>query len=106
MASFSASYALFLKLVSGTIRTTAMSASAMLNDASVVSSLAYRINKNHNSIIFGMPHARMSSCQRFQHLRDLTSSFLAYQMPYEPIQHAFPGARAFVITFCHHMKTG
>src|SRR5579871_2771168 len=47
MASFSASYALFLKLVSGTIRTTAISASAMLNVALVGmgSTLAYLKNK-------------------------------------------------------------
>src|SRR6202012_335075 len=46
----------------------------------------------------------MSSCASFQHSRDLTSSFLAYQMPYEPFS-AVNSAAADVPGVRHHMKT-
>src|SRR6476620_11616839 len=69
MASFKASYALFLKLLSGAIRTIAISASAMFGNALVgfrsdTTNLLqwgvvfYRII---NGKVFGIPYARMSS---------------------------------------------
>src|ERR1019366_9825561 len=74
IASFKASYALFLKLVSGTIRTIAISASAIVGGALVClragttdllqGDVSYPKNVE---FIFGIPNARMSSYPYFQH---------------------------------------
>src|SRR5258708_15866481 len=73
MASFKASYALFLKLVSGTIRTIAISASAMVGGALVCFLMGTTdlprgdlFYQNNIGFIFGMPNARMSSYPCFQ----------------------------------------
>src|ERR1700680_2526496 len=83
MASFKASYALFLKLVSGTIRTIAMSASAMVSAALVclrigttdlrtlISFVGDVLLPEEYPQIFGIPHARMSSYPYFQHFHPL-----------------------------------
>src|SRR5712672_2720004 len=74
MASFKASYALFLKLVSGTIRTIAISASAMVCDALVsfrtgTTDLLRRrcLSSENFELIIGIPNARLSSCASFRH---------------------------------------
>src|ERR1700730_14741946 len=79
MASFKASYALFLKLVSGTIRTIAISASAMVGAALVGLRIGMTDLRTIDLLrgrrplpeeypqIFGIPHARMSSYPYFQH---------------------------------------
>src|SRR6266576_4526138 len=78
MASFKASYALFLKLVSGAIRTIAISASAMVGDALVcfrrgtTNLLSGDVSYSKNiGFIFGISNARMSSCPCFQHFPPL-----------------------------------
>src|ERR1700733_500866 len=94
MASFNASYALFLKLVSGAIRTIAISASAMggalvcfrkgttdlLKGDSIRHTndrifLAYQMPECQGAAIFGIS----------MRLLALTLSFLAYQMPCDGI---------------------
>src|SRR5665213_793019 len=98
MASFKASYALFLKLVSGAIRTIAISASAMVGDALVGFRsgttlslllwetscsrllvdrfLAYQIPECQDDLIFSILRQPLA----------LTIGFLAYQMPYERVR--------------------
>src|SRR5205823_8453635 len=70
--------ALFLKLVSGAIRTIAISASAMVGDALVcfrtgTTNLLWgrRLLQQEYRFIFGIPNARMSSCPCFQHFPPL-----------------------------------
>src|SRR5216684_7462722 len=76
MASFKASYALFLKLVSGAIRTIAISASAMMGGALVCFRTGMpdllrgrRPLTEGFRIVFGIPNTRMSSCRCFRHFR-------------------------------------
>src|ERR1700730_2418124 len=78
MASFKASYALFLKLVSGAIPTIAISASAMMGcalvcfrDGTMISSKGRPLLSDNIDIIFGIPNARMSSCLYFQGFQPL-----------------------------------
>src|ERR1700675_4899466 len=83
IASFKASYALFLKLVSGAIPTIAISASAMVATPWFVSVWVQPISPRETFVtrilgfIFGIPNARMSSCtcfQRFPLMRCLDNS--------------------------------
>src|SRR5215831_11529499 len=92
MASFKASYALFLKLLSGAIRTIAISASAMFGNALV----GFRSDTTNllqwESSFTGLLARKflayhMPECQAAYFLRHskacggLTSCLLAYQMP-------------------------
>src|SRR6202048_574807 len=86
MASFKASYALFLKLVSGTIRTIAISASAMVGGALVCFRVGTTISPAGDVVIttisisfFGMPNARMSSyaCFRRFHAASHLDNFVS-----------------------------
>src|SRR6476469_4203580 len=92
MASFKASYALFLKLDSGAIRTIAISASAMFGNALVGfrsdTTNLLQWESSFTGILTGKFLAyHMPECQAAYFLRrsnscdDLTSWLLAYQMP-------------------------
>src|SRR5262245_61469395 len=92
MASFKASYALFLKLLSGAIRTIAMSASAMFGNALVGfrsdTTILLQWESSFTAILTGKFLAyHMPECQAAYFLRrsrrrgGLTSWLLAYQMP-------------------------
>src|SRR3569832_2356033 len=92
MASFKASYALFLKLLSGAIRTIAMSASVMFGNALVGFRSDTTILLQWESSFTGIMIEKflayqMPECQAGYFLRrsrwcsGLTSWLLAYQMP-------------------------
>src|SRR5581483_1213885 len=92
MASFKASYALFLKLLSGAIRTIAMFASAMFGNALVGfrsdTTILLQWESSFTGIFTGKFLAyHMPECQagyflrRYRARSDLTSWLLAYQMP-------------------------
>src|SRR3569832_724428 len=105
MASFKASYALFLKLLSGAIRTIAISASAMFGNALVGfrsdTTNLLQWESSFTGILTGKFLAyQMPECQAgdfLQHskrCRGLTSWLLAYQMPspaiYDPRWRSCP----------------
>src|SRR6478736_3925557 len=92
MASFKASYALFLKLLSGAIRTIAMSASAMFGNALVGfrsdTTILLQWESSFTGIFTGkflayqMPECQAGYFLRYSNkCRGLTSWLLAYQMP-------------------------
>src|SRR3954452_4454769 len=92
MASFKASYALFLKLLSGAIRTIAISASAMFGNALVGfrsdTTNLLQWESSFTGLLTGKFLAyHMPECQagyflrRLTAPRGLTSWLLAYQMP-------------------------
>src|ERR1700733_9754585 len=92
MASFKASYALFLKLVSGTIRTIAISASAMVGGALV----CFRV---------GMTN--LLGGRRL--IKTITELFLAYQMPGCQVTYDFNIYVSSKVRFWHtkcHSKLG
>src|SRR6266478_1297062 len=95
MASFKASYALFLKLVSGAIRTIAISASAMVGNALVCfrtgttdllhgRRLVERISDLF--LAYQMPECQVARVFYISlPCHALTILSLAYQMPYPPV---------------------
>src|SRR6266702_233112 len=109
MASFKASYALFLKLLSGAIRTIAMSASAMFGNALVGfrsdTTILLQWESSFTGILTGKFLAyHMPACQaayilqRSNRCAGLTSWLLAYQMPSPAI---FDPSRRSIWPFCH-----
>src|SRR6202011_4710394 len=121
MGSFKASYALFLKLVSGTIRTIAISASAMVGAAlvclrigttdlrtliSFVGDVLYQKNIRR-FLAYHMPECQVTHIFSISTpYRTLTTSLLAYQIQTLPHPTAVgTGRRKRGYASCDHGKT-